>query len=197
MQEEKGDQRDGDLDTHGIFRTAQEVRDPQALLHETEEQFDPPAALAEIGDLLRRRVEIMGENVRFFAGSGLDDDFAHRALPRIFTVPGQKGGQKPDAVVKHGRVRRKLRLARVDEWRGAPQAGRDAAIGGGALRPEAIIVITEVAPASTGISLAAAMSLTLAAVTARAAGQPRPRARSAKVETGFAKRSCEIKNPRA
>jgi hypothetical protein len=44
-------------DAHRAFGSSNELRDPQRLLHQPEEQFDPPAALVEIGDLLRRRVE--------------------------------------------------------------------------------------------------------------------------------------------
>lgn len=69
MQEEKGDQRDGDLNLHGIIRkTAKEVRDPQSLFHETEEQFDSSAPLVKIGDLLRRCVEIIGEHPQLPSG---------------------------------------------------------------------------------------------------------------------------------
>ena len=60
-QQEKGDQSDGDLNARRVFRSSDELRDPKRLLHHSEEQLDPPAALIEIGDLLSGRVEIVGE----------------------------------------------------------------------------------------------------------------------------------------
>ena len=69
-QEKKGDQRDRDLDAHGVFRSSDEFRDPERLLHQPEEQLDLPAAPVEIGDLLRRRVEIVGQEAQGLAGLG-------------------------------------------------------------------------------------------------------------------------------
>jgi hypothetical protein len=54
-QQQKGDQGDGDLDAHGVFAGAEKAADLEALLDPAEEQFDRPAALVELGDLLGRR----------------------------------------------------------------------------------------------------------------------------------------------
>ena len=59
-QEKKGDQGDGDLDAQGVFRASDKFGDPERLLHHPEEQFDPPAAPVEVGDLVGGRVEIVG-----------------------------------------------------------------------------------------------------------------------------------------
>jgi hypothetical protein len=44
-QQETGDERDGDLDTHGVFRPTDEFRDIERLFHQPEEQLDPPRRL--------------------------------------------------------------------------------------------------------------------------------------------------------
>ena len=48
-QQQKGNQRDGNLNPHGILRPAEEVSDIQHLLHPTEEQLNRPATFVEIG----------------------------------------------------------------------------------------------------------------------------------------------------
>ena len=53
-QQKIGDQRHGDLDAHRVLRPSDEFRDPERLLHQTEEQLDLPSALVEVGDLLKR-----------------------------------------------------------------------------------------------------------------------------------------------
>lgn len=61
-QEQERDQRDGDLNAHGILRCPEEVPNFEAVLDPTEEQFDLPAALVEFGDLVGRRIEIVGHD---------------------------------------------------------------------------------------------------------------------------------------
>jgi hypothetical protein len=50
-QQKKGDQSDGDLDGDGVFRSSDELRDPERLFHQPEKQLDLPAALVEVRDL--------------------------------------------------------------------------------------------------------------------------------------------------
>ena len=58
-QDEEGDQGDGDLDAHCIFADADEALDPQRLLDPAEKQFDLPALLVEVCDLLCRSIEVI------------------------------------------------------------------------------------------------------------------------------------------
>jgi hypothetical protein len=51
-QQQKGDQRDGDLDADGVLGGAEEAGDLQGLLDPAEEQLDGPTAAIEIGDFL-------------------------------------------------------------------------------------------------------------------------------------------------
>jgi len=103
-QQQKGDQRDGDLDFDGIFAGAEEAGDPQGLLDPTEEQLDGPAALIELGDLRRRGVEIVGQDAQHFAGLGLDLYFAHRVAHRVAPAGALAVGQEADAVGQDGAV---------------------------------------------------------------------------------------------
>ncbi len=48
-QQQKGNQRDGDLDAHSILAGAEKTADLEGLLDPAEEQLDRPAALVEIG----------------------------------------------------------------------------------------------------------------------------------------------------
>jgi hypothetical protein len=57
-QQQKGDQRDRDLDAHGILAEAEKAADFEGLLDPAEEQLDRPTPLVEIGDRLGRGVEI-------------------------------------------------------------------------------------------------------------------------------------------
>jgi hypothetical protein len=67
-QQQKDDQRDGDLDAHGIFAGAEEAADLEGLLDPAEEQLDGPAALVKIGDLLGRSIEVVAEDAQHLAG---------------------------------------------------------------------------------------------------------------------------------
>src|SRR5690349_21206430 len=51
-QQKERDQRDDDLDAHGVLGGAEEVVDLEVLLHPAKEQLDGPAPPVEIGDLL-------------------------------------------------------------------------------------------------------------------------------------------------
>ena len=49
-QQHKGDQRDIDLDAHGVFAAAEEAADFEVLLEPFEQEFDGPALFVEPGD---------------------------------------------------------------------------------------------------------------------------------------------------
>src|SRR5579863_6846628 len=67
-QQQKSDQRDGDLDAYGVVAGAEEAADFEDLLDPTEKQLDRPAPLVEIGDFLGRGVEIVREDAQHLAG---------------------------------------------------------------------------------------------------------------------------------
>jgi hypothetical protein len=50
-EEQKGDQCDGDLDAHGIFRGPEKAANFEGLFDPAEEQLDRPTPLVELGDL--------------------------------------------------------------------------------------------------------------------------------------------------
>jgi hypothetical protein len=96
-QQKIGDQRHGDLDAHRVFRSSDELRDPERLLHQPEEQLDPSSALVEVGDFLGRRVEVIGEKPQGLAGLGPDHDLAHRVGHRVLAVQRLARGQEEEA----------------------------------------------------------------------------------------------------
>jgi hypothetical protein len=101
-QQKIGDQRHGDLDAHRVFRSSDELRDPERLLHQPEEQLDPPSALVEVDDFLGRRVEVIGEKPQGLAGLGPEASRI-KALSKHFPCRTAVG-QSPDQV--RGRPRR-------------------------------------------------------------------------------------------
>src|SRR6202795_132882 len=61
-EQQECDERDGDLNAHGVFGASEEFGDFQGLLHHAEEELDLPAALVEVGNLLSGGVEVVAEN---------------------------------------------------------------------------------------------------------------------------------------
>ena len=97
-QQQKGDQRDGDLNPHGILGAADEMGDFQGLLQNAEEQFDLPSSLVEVGDFFGGRVQIIGQNPQGPSSLHRHDDLAHRDLHRIFAVFGLASRNYGDGV---------------------------------------------------------------------------------------------------
>src|ERR1700722_483189 len=143
-QPEMDDEGDGDLDAHRVFRSSDELRDPERLLHHPEEQFDLPAALVEAGDLLGRRVEVVGENAQPLAGFGLDGDFAHRLPDRIFALVALTGGQEPDVIAQNVRSLGQGHGFGLAQRRVGLEAGHQTAARAVELRPPGEVVVTEV-----------------------------------------------------
>src|SRR6516162_7336815 len=79
-EQQKGDQRDGDLDAHGIFRGAEKAADFEGLLDPAEEQLDRPASLVERGDLGGRSIEVVAQDAQHLAGIELDANLTQRVL---------------------------------------------------------------------------------------------------------------------
>src|SRR5260370_12898623 len=63
-QQHKGDQRDVDLDAHGVFTAAEEAADFEVLLEPFEQQLDGPTLLIELSDLPGRPIEIIGQEIK-------------------------------------------------------------------------------------------------------------------------------------
>src|SRR6266853_5330088 len=72
LQQQEGDQGDGDLDADGVFAGAEEAGDFEGLLDPAKEQLDRPAPFVEIGDLLRRGIQVVAQDAQHFAGIELD-----------------------------------------------------------------------------------------------------------------------------
>src|SRR5438067_11661506 len=60
-QQQKGDQRDIDLDAHGVFTAAQETADLEVLLEPLEQQLDVPALFVELRDVGGGALEVIGQ----------------------------------------------------------------------------------------------------------------------------------------
>src|SRR3990172_12098435 len=74
--QKESDKGDGDLDTHGVLGSAEEVADLEGLLDPAEEQLDLPATLVEFGNLFGRSIEIVGEDAQVLSGFCLDAGLA-------------------------------------------------------------------------------------------------------------------------
>jgi hypothetical protein len=68
-EQQKGDQRDGDLDAHGIFGGAEKAANFEGLLDSAEEQLDRPAPLVELGDLAGRSIEVVAQDAQHLAAN--------------------------------------------------------------------------------------------------------------------------------
>src|SRR5262245_51242873 len=88
-QDEKGDQRDSDLNAHGVFGCANEALDSQYLLDPAKEQLDFPALPVEIGDLLGRRIEVVGDDTQHLAGFDAYAKLADGDLHRVLAAAGE------------------------------------------------------------------------------------------------------------
>ncbi len=87
-----------DLDADGIFRFPQQMLDFQRLLDPFEEQLDCPAALVEIGDLVRCGVQIVRQDTQDLARFGANRDLAHGFAERVLAVSGLACRKKTDAI---------------------------------------------------------------------------------------------------
>ena len=93
--EQIGDQSAGDLDAHGVLGSADEVLDLEGLLDPSEEEFDGPAALVEVGDLLGGGVEVVGDDAQGFAVFELDADLADGVGEGVLRVEESRSGRWP------------------------------------------------------------------------------------------------------
>ena len=136
-EQQEGDERDGDLDAHGVLRGAEEVPHLEGLLDPAEEQFDGPTSLIEIGDLLGGGVEIVAQDAQHLAGLGLDADFADWVLEGIDAAACLSCRQVADAVGQDGAALWNRQVGNDGKRRVGLEAGDDAAAGGIELGPQA------------------------------------------------------------
>src|SRR6202043_3080377 len=64
-QQHKGDHGDRNLNANGILGDSEEVADFQRLFDPSEEQFDRPSTLVEVGDLLRFGGQVIGKDAQY------------------------------------------------------------------------------------------------------------------------------------
>src|ERR1700691_2745642 len=85
-QQQKGDERDCNLNSHGVLGGSQEVPDFQGLLDPSKEQLDGPATLVKIADVLRGGGQIIGENAQYLASLDHHPDYEDETgtILRIF-----------------------------------------------------------------------------------------------------------------
>src|SRR5260370_18054017 len=88
-QEQKGGQRDRDLNANGVFGSSQEVADLQGLLDPSKEQLDGPSTLVQVGDVLRACLKIIGEDVQHLARLADDANFTDQIPHSVQPVGGQ------------------------------------------------------------------------------------------------------------
>src|SRR5881392_4044846 len=100
-QEQECNQGDGKLNAYGILGSTEEMADFEGMLNPAEEQLDLPAALVEIGDLVGRGVEIVGDDAQDLACLGPNLDLAHGVLERVLAGFCLSCRQKTDPVGEH------------------------------------------------------------------------------------------------
>ena len=107
-QQQKGDQRNRDLNANGVLGGSEEVADFQGLFDPSKEQLDGPSALVQIGDFLCARGQIIGEDAQHLAGLDHDLDFADQTRHRIVAGSGKPLRKVSDPIAQDRRSRRRL-----------------------------------------------------------------------------------------
>src|SRR5208282_5765378 len=143
-QQQERDERNRDLDADGVLGGAEEAGDLQGLLDPAEEQLDLPALLVKIGNLLGRRVKVVGEDAQFLAGLGQYPDLAHGILHRVLSAASLARWQEPDAVGQDGAAGRQRQLLDHLERRVALDPGDDAALRLIQFGPPRVVIVAEI-----------------------------------------------------
>lgn len=96
-------------------------------------ELDCPAALVEIGDLVRCGVQIVRQDTQDLARFGANRDLAHGFAERVLTVSGLACRKKTDAIRQDAAVvssvAPKRSLMHYGQWRVRFEAGDDTASG--------------------------------------------------------------------
>jgi hypothetical protein len=165
-EQQKGDQRDGDLEANGVFADAEKAGDFEDLLDPAEEQLDRPAALVKIGDLLGGGIQIVRQDAQHLAGLKLDAHLADRILEGIEPALRQARRQMTNPIGQDRGPGRHRQLLDHRQGGAGSEPGDDAALRLIELGPPGVIVIAQVedivGAGSIGIACAAVMSLTRA-----------------------------------
>src|SRR5258707_15014213 len=82
-QQDEGDERDVDLNAHGILGSSEEVADLQGLLDPPEKQPDLPTPLVQVGNPLRGGPEVVGGKPQNLTAVDRHLDLANRARHRV------------------------------------------------------------------------------------------------------------------
>ena len=143
-QQQKGDEGYGNLNANRIFGGSQEVADFQSLFDPSKEQLDSPSTLVQIGDFLRARGQIIGQDAQHLAGVDYDLDLAHETRHRISAGRGEPFGKVSGPIAPDRRSRWDRSI--LDDLKGriGLEARNDAAARPIKRRPPAIVVIAEV-----------------------------------------------------
>src|ERR1700716_412216 len=97
-QEEEGDESNRFLNAYGVFRSREEVADFKGVLHPSEEQYDLPAPLVEVGNHDGGSIEIVGDDAQNLAALGTHAHFANGVAEWVFTASGLACRQIADAI---------------------------------------------------------------------------------------------------
>jgi hypothetical protein len=144
-QKKKGDQGDGDLDAHGVFRPADEPSDVERLFHQSEDQLDPPAALVQIRDLLSGASRSLVKRRSVWPVSFLTTISRYpRPASGFLRFMACRAGRKPMRSPSTVDPGFKGHFARLVQPRIGPEARHQPAAQGVELRPEAEVVIAEI-----------------------------------------------------
>jgi len=143
-QQHEGDERDDDLRPHRVLGGSEEVADLEGLFDPSEEQLDRPAALVKVGDLLRARRQVVGEDAQDLAGFGPHPHLSHQSRHRILARGGEPLGQMSDTVADQCGAGGDRPLFDDFEGRVDFQPGDDAAAGLIQARPPSVIIVAEI-----------------------------------------------------
>ena len=144
LQQQIGNQGDGDLDAYGILTAAQEMLNPQGLFDPLEEQFDGPAALIQIRDLLRRRFEIVGEDAQDLTCISPYRDLAHQLEEGVEAAGRLAQGQLAGAVREDIAALGTLVFGEDFKGRILLEAGDDTAVCLVQLGPSAVVIVAKI-----------------------------------------------------
>src|SRR5271165_835258 len=144
-QQQKSDKGNHNLNANGVLGGSEEVSNLQCLFHPPKEQLDRPTPLVQVGDFLRARGQIIGEDAQHLTGLDHDADFAHAVRHRVVSRSGKPLWKISDPITQDRR-RSCWHRALLDNLkrRIAFEPRDNVAAGPMQLRPPAIIVITEV-----------------------------------------------------
>ena len=105
-QQQKGNQRDSDLNANGVLRGAEKTADFEGLLDPAEEQFDGPPPPVQIGDDPGRSRQVIGHDAQDLAAVDDDLEFADLLVEWVLAAIGlsRRSSSLPKALTENGQV---------------------------------------------------------------------------------------------